>query len=464
MFVFPLAFITSFIVAVKDIYSGNRQGIFIFMIFGLSLYTTAMSVAFLLGLKDFIPVFQFFKEILILGVLALNIVSLKTRPRFHLLDYALLAFLAYTCLYAILPIGEQSFVNRLVALKSTSFFVIVYFTGRLFDVQSVYISKYFNYIILLTIAAGIVLLMEVITDQQLQTQTGYADYSYYFFNFEPSGNFGLSWTFESEGGYKRFASFFANPLEHAAATLLALAVIGGLYTRDDNKLSINSIGIAALGASFLSILFAISRAPLASYFLMIYVWALITKRKYITKTIHLGIALVALYLVYLFTRFESNNNTGLIEVLMNTVDFSNPSSVGHLVEWAQGVLAMIEQPLGLGLGSSGRVAGTLGENVGGENQFIIIGVQVGVLALLLYLYIYIMFIRTGLKWLPVLKGKERKLCMTVVLLKIGLCIPLLTSEVESSSYISYMNWFLSGLLISIIMQPALTPIPAAHDY
>lgn len=250
--------------------------------------------------------------------------------------------------------------------------------------------------------------------------------------------------------------FFANPLEHAAATLLALSVIAGLYTRDDNKLSVNGLGLVALGASFLSILFAISRAPLAGYFLMIYVYSLITRRKFITRSVHTGIIVAAAYLIYLFTRFEQNHS-GIIEVLMNTIDFSNPSSVGHVVEWIQGIMAMIAHPLGLGLGSSGRVGGTLGENIGGENQFIIIGVQAGVLALLLYLCIYVMFVKNSLKWLRKLKGKERKLCMTVLLMKIGFFIPLLTSEVESSSYISYMNWFLSGLLISVIMQPAVKP-------
>ncbi|MGI4750001.1 MAG: O-antigen ligase family protein [Janthinobacterium lividum] len=414
-----------------------------------------MSVAFTLGLKDIIPFFQFFKEVLVISVLLLNIISLRSRPKFHLIDYAIFAFLLYTILYAVLPIGDQSFGQRLIALKSTSFYVLVYFTGRLLDLRTIYVNKYFNYLVLLTIAAGAVVLAEVLFNQQLQTITGYADYSYYFFNFEPSGNFGLSWTFESEGGYKRFASFFANPLENAAATLLALSVIASLYTRDDNKFKINSIGLLALSASFIAIIFSISRAPLAGYFLIIYVYALITKKKVITKSVHAAIGLAALYLIYLFSRFE-NNNTGIVEVVMNTVDFSNPSSVGHLVEWVQGILAMIEQPFGLGLGSSGRVGGTLGENIGGENQFIIIGVQVGILALLLYLFIYVLFIRIGLKWFPKLRGKERKVCLTVLLFKIGLFIPLLTSEVESSSYISYMNWFLSGLMISIIMQPTLT--------
>jgi hypothetical protein len=462
MFVFPLIYIISFIVAFREVLKGNREGVLIFLIFGLSIYTTAMSVAFTLGLKDLIPIFQFFKEVLILSVFVLNIITLKYRPRFHLIDYLIFAFLVYTIIYAILPIGEQGFVNRLIALKSTSFYIVVYFTGRLFDPKTIYINKYFNYIILLTIAAGAVLMVEVAMGRQMQTMTGYADYSYYFFNFEPSGSFGLSTTFESEGGYRRFASFFSNPLEHAAATLLALCVIAGLYTRDDNKFNINGMGLIALGASLLSILFAISRAPLASYFIIIYVYALLTKRKFITNTINTGLAIGALYLIYLFVRFE-NNNTGIVEVVMNTIDFSNPSSVGHIEQWLEGILSMINHPLGLGLGTSGRVAATISENVGGENQFIIIGVQAGIIALTLYLCVFIIFIKTGLKWLPKLKGKERKVCMTVLLLKIGFLIPLLTSEVESSSYLSYMEWFLSGLLISIIMQPKNAQIKPAYD-
>jgi len=451
LFIFPLIYLTSFFVALREVIKGNRQGIFVFLIFGLSMYTTAMSVAFLLGLKDFIPVFQYFKEVLIITLLILNIVTLKYLPRLHLIDYAILAFLLYTLIYAILPIGEESFFNRLLAFKSTSFFVVVYFTGRLMDIRTIYISKYFNFIVLLTIAAGAVLTVELIFHQHLQTITGFADYVYYFFNFEPSGNYGLSWTFESEGGYPRFASFFANPLEHASATLLALSVMIALFTRDNNKFKPTGMGWLGFAASLLSITFALSRAPFVSYFIIIYVYALITKKKYITHTVHAAFGLAGIYIIYLFTKF-GDNNTGITEVVMNTIDFSNPSSVGHLLEWAEGILSMIEKPLGLGLGTSGRVAGSLGENVGGENQYIIIGVQAGVIALFLYLSVYIMLIKTSLKWLPKLHGKERQVCMAVLLLKIGFFIPLLTSEVESSSYISYVNWFLSGLLISIIMQ------------
>lgn len=463
MFIFPLIFIISFCFALKEIYNGNTSGVLIFMIFGLSMYTTAMSVMFLYGLKDIIPTLQSFKELIILLVLILNLFGLRKIPRFHLLDYLILAFFAYLIIYALLPIGGQSFFSRLSALKSMSFYIVVYFAGRFFDLKKIYINKYFNFFVLLSIGTAIVLGIEVFFRSPLQFHSGYFDYAYYFFNLEATGPYGLAATFSSASGYIRFASFFTNPLEHAVAAIISLSVILALYTSDDNKFRINSIGLLGLLATAMSVIFALSRAPLASYCLVIYMYALVTKRKIITNMVHVIFAVGVIYVTYLFAQFE-NNHTGLVAVLLNTIDFSDPSSVGHLVQWAQGVLSISQHPLGLGLGSSGRVAASVSENIGGENQFIIVGVQAGVIALLLDFAVFIMFIRISYKWLNLLKGKERKLCLAVFLIKIGFFISTLTSEVESSTYLSYMNWFLSGLLIAAIMQiKAPQPLPA-YDY
>ncbi len=451
LFIFPLIFITSFILACREVWRGNTSGVLIFIIFGLSMYTTAMSVTFKYGLKETIPFLQVFKEVLIITVLILNLVALKHRPRFHLIDYLIFAYLLYLVVYAILPIGEQGFVNRLMALKSISFYIVVYFTGRFIDSKTVFINKYFSYIVLLTIGVAAVLMVEVAAQTPLQFNSGYFDYSYYFYNLDADGAFGLRVGFNSDTGFIRFASLFTSPLEHAGATLLALAVIAGLYTRDDNKISINNIGLLALGATMLSIVFALSRAPLASYCIMIYAYAVITKRKVIVNIIQAAFALAVIYVIYLFIQFESQHNN-IIAVLLNTIDFSDPSSIGHLEQWAEGIVAISEHPLGLGLGTSGRVAASISENIGGENQYIIIGVQAGLIALILYLLIFIMFVRISYRWLPFLKGKERKVCMTVFLIKVGFFISTLTSEIESSTYLSYMNWFLSGLLINMIMQ------------
>lgn len=463
MFIFPLIFIISFFFALREIYNGNTSGVLIFMIFGLSMYTTAMSVMFLYGLKDIIPFMQSFKELMILLVLVLNLFALRHLPRFHLLDYLILAFFGYLVIYAILPLGEQSFFSRLSALKSMSFYIVVYFAGRLFDLKKVYINKYFSFFVLLSIGAAIVLGLEVIAKSPLQFHSGYFEYAYYFFNLEATGPYGLAATFNSDSGYIRFASFFTNPLEHAAAAIISLSVILALYTNDDNKFRINNVGLLGLCATAMSVAFALSRAPLASYCLVIYIYALVTKRKLIVNTVHFIFAVGAVYIIYLFAQFE-NNHTGLIAVLLNTIDFSDPSSVGHLVQWAEGILSISQHPLGLGMGSSGRVAASLNESVGGENQFIIVGVQAGVIALILDLIIFIMFIRISYKWLNLLKGKERKLCMAVFLIKVGFFIPTLTSELESSTYLSYMNWFLSGLLVAAIMQINASKPSPAYDY
>ncbi|WP_316737850.1 hypothetical protein [Pedobacter aquatilis] len=447
--IFPLVYIFAFVLAIGDIVKGKKEGFILFLIFGLSIYTTVLSVTFSLGFKGLIPLLQSLKEIFVIIILCISVWNLKTKIKLHYIDYLIITFFIYTLLYAFLPIGEQGFGTKIMAFKTLSFFVLVYFCGRLFKPGEIYLSKYFHYILLLSIAAAAVLLMEVITDQHLQTRTGYADYNFYLFNFEPSGNYGLTWTFESEGGIKRFASFFANPLEFASATIIAISVLAALYTNNNYKLKLDNFGYLALAATLCCIIFAFSRSAFISYFILLYVYSVFTKKKYIYHTVHIGALIATLYIIYLFTK-EQDQNDGLQMVIINTLNFSNPSSVGHLVEWIEGALAIASSPLGLGLGSSGRIGGTLGDNVGGENQYIIIGVQAGIIALLLYLAVYISLIKEGIKWFYRLEGNEKKICLVIVLIRIGFIIPSLTSEIETSSYTSYLMWFLSGLFVSII--------------
>jgi O-antigen ligase len=148
--------------------------------------------------------------------------------------------------------------------------------------------------------------------------------------------------------------------------------------------------------------------------------------------------------------FFLTRNDDIQRFIINTLNFTDSSSVGHVLDWLEGIAALREQPLGLGLGESGRVAVSLGTNTGGHNQFLIIGVQTGIIAMFIYLGIYIGLIKIAWHWLYRLKGKAKEVCMTILLIKIGLFIPLFTSEIEASPYISYMTWFFSGFLISII--------------
>jgi hypothetical protein len=181
---------------------------------------------------------------------------------------------------------------------------------------------------------------------------------------------------------------------------------------------------------------------------MIFIYALITKKQIILKIIYALIILAVTYFIFFMLIWTPD----LYEFIVETITFTNPSSIGHVIAWIEGIEAIFRNPLGLGLGNSGRVSGSLGDSVGGENQYIIIGVQTGLITLLTYLWIHIYFIRTCWKWYPRLKGKEKKICLSLLLMKIGFIIPLFTSELESSVYISYLSWFLSGLFIHVISK------------
>jgi hypothetical protein len=192
------------------------------------------------------------------------------------------------------------------------------------------------------------------------------------------------------------------------------------------------------------ILLAVSRASFANYFILFYFYALITHQKLFIKVIHYAFLFLIVLLIFIV-------KGDLLDFAVDTLQFQNASSIGHLIEWMKGLQAMSESPLGLGLGASGRVSMETNDNVGGENQLIIIGVQTGIPALLVYISIYYLLLLTGFRQLKYARGKKRRLIMAVLFLKIGMLIPLLTSYIDSFNYITYTINFLSGLMINVIM-------------
>lgn len=419
----------------------------LFLIFGLSIYNTSLSIIYQEGYKSLIFLLQAFKEIVILSMLAVLVFGLKEKIRFHIIDYLVAGYFLYTGLYVFLPLGDFGFMERLLAYKNTSFFTLIYFTGRLIDLRTLQISKYFHFILILTIAAAILVIYEVVSDQHFQSSTGYSDYVFNFYGQQQEGDYGLTWTFQrSSDGLKRFASFFSDPLEHAASTLLSICVILALFTNKNNVFNPTKLGILSLAASFISLFFTISRSSIVSYFVIIYVYALITHKKYILHILNTSIALGVIYIGIIL------ENTDLYDYILSTITLQEESALGHLIAWIEGLTAIINNPFGLGLGMSGRVAASLGTTIGGENQFIVLGVQVGFVAVLLLIFIHSAIIAYSRKWFQYLKGKERMVALCVFLLKVGITLPLFTADLGSFSYITYLNWFLSGVFVNMIMK------------
>ncbi|MFN5914933.1 MAG: O-antigen ligase family protein, partial [Chitinophagaceae bacterium] len=189
--------------------------------------------------------------------------------------------------------------------------------------------------------------------------------------------------------------------------------------------------------------FALSRASMAGYFLASYLFFLLNGKTKVLRVYH-GL-FIATAVVFFY--FLANDEIG--EFFLKTFTFENTSSLSHLLEWIDGIDAMQNNPLGLGLGESGRVSGELGTNIGGENQLIIIGVQTGVLPMLLYIIIYAITIGWSAHLFRKGQGKEQQVGIVLFILKVGLLIPVLTASVESYLYVSSVGWFLVGLLSSL---------------
>jgi hypothetical protein len=117
-----------------------------------------------------------------------------------------------------------------------------------------------------------------------------------------------------------------------------------------------------------------------------------------------------------------------------------------------GLNAIVANPMGLGLGESGRISMVNSDNTGGENQFIITGVQVGLPMLILYITIHVYLIIKAYKNRENKVGKIKRLAMILFLFKIGIILPMFTSNTEAFIYISYITWFLSGLFVNLTSE------------
>ena len=398
------------------------------------------------GFDKAIGAMQFLKELVVLFALGLILYQIKKKPKFTSTDWMVATFLVYTFIYAVLPIGSYDFVTRLLAFKSLSFFCILYFVGRLINARQILLSKPLKMIGVMTIIAAIIVIIEYLRNEHLHVNTGFTDFLVKYFDGEQSGNYGLIWTFETETGLKRFGSIFGSPLEMGASMLLTLSFVLAFYTEGTKKLVLTKFGSLMLVASFICILLALSRASFIGYLIIIGLYAIITKNKIIMKLIYIGISLALIYFIYFITQ------TDIYDFVVESITFSNASSLGHLLEWAEGFNAMITSPFGLGLGESGRISMGTKDNTGGENQFIITGVQVGLPMLLLYITIHIQLIRVAYKNIQNKAFKIKRIALILFLFKMGIILPMFTSNTEAFIYISYMTWFLSGLLVNLTSE------------
>jgi uncharacterized membrane protein len=279
-----------------------------------------------------------------------------------------------------------------------------------------------------------------ILQAHLQQFTGYALYNREINGIDPTGNFGLSWTFETQAVTKRLASFFSDPLELASSVLMGFAagLIWFLTTDRKTNWQYLLVMLVSLGG----LIFSASRAAFGAFFIMIFFVALVFRLYKLIGTGFLALVAFGIYVVF----FASED---FYFFVLDTLTFENSSSMGHVLEWLVALESMMSNPLGIGLAMSGNFGSVEDElRVGGENQFLIYGVQLGWLGMILYILTLANGIRDSIRvFRTTAQTSIARVAFTGAVVKVGLLLPLFTANVEIYTYVSWLTWWMIGFSI-----------------
>ena len=432
---------------IDKISRGKIEYLIIYICTCLPIYTTLQAQAFkIFNTEIVVAIIKLSKDIIfiyafIIFLFGKNINLFKRIFKFSLVDKLILIFTLIVTIYALIPLGEADIFSKLIYAKNLYIISITYLIGRNIKIDEVFfntIKKILKYLIL---SLTFVLCFEFILSTHFHSIIDFSNYNTLVNEIDPQGNYGLSWSFESQGSSPRYAAFFADPLELSASLLLFTSLL--IFNFWNNKRNINYFLLFMVAAAFL---FSFSRGAIVAC-IGIVLFALLLNKKYKTLLFIFGsFILSTLSLLY----FGSDEIRYLI---IDTLKFENTSSLGHLVEWIEGIQSIFENPLGIGLAMSGNASGVdQAIKVGGENQFLIFGVQMGIVSVIVYILILVYIIKRSSYVYLKTSNFEKHISFIVACTKFGLLLPLLTANAELYLFVSLTTWFFAGYIESRYLE------------
>ncbi|MFY0593265.1 O-antigen ligase family protein [Roseivirga sp.] len=438
-----IAYAALYIYTMKAVVKGDMKEVLFFAIILFPIYALFLSFTYeQIDSKLISRIIQYSKEVIIFSAFGIWFFGSKSFVKRYwqisVLDWLLIAFLLLTTLFFLAGIGEATMTNRAIYVKNIALIAAFYFFGRNVKMNFKDWNRLFQIIFFVTVLASILVTFEKFLGTHFHTIAGYAKYNLDIKGEEPTGIYGLTWTFEAEGGNPRYASFFANPLELSASMLIPCAA-SLIYLisvpHKPNKYKY----ILILACSFIAVLFAYSRASFVAFFFMLGFIAFLMKYYQILIAAFVGFVVFVVYII-LFASDE------VLFFIIDTLTFQNSSSLTHIVDWLNAVQSIIANPMGIGLAMSGNAGGVEKDLiVGGENQFLVYGVQMGVIGMLLYIGILSLGIRNSWKAFRRATSREESIVPFVAAsVKFGLILPLFTANAEVYIYVCLVSWWLIG--------------------
>ncbi|MBO3699733.1 O-antigen ligase [Roseivirga sp. E12] len=432
-----------FIYVMKNVLSGKLQSVFLYAVAFFPVYALFITINF-----DFfespimVKLIQYSKEVVVFTALAIWIFGQKSLEQrswhFSFLDKLVLSFISLAFVFFIIGLGEATFFNRAIYLKNILLIGVFYFFGRNVKMEFHHWNNAFKVIMVTTVLACGFVIIEKVVGIHFHTIAGYAKYNTFMTGEEPQGVYGLSWTFEAEGGQPRYGAFFAHPLELAASMFVITSICIIYLISVPHKVNkYKYLGI--LFCAFICILFAYSRASFVAFFMLLGFMAFLLRYYKLLKFGAFVIAVVTGYVIF----FAGDE---ILFFVLDTISFENSSSVTHIVDWLNAVESMLSSPMGIGLAMSGNAGGVEKDLiVGGENQYLIYGVQMGFLGMLLYIGVLYYGIRNSWRAFRLSTTRiEGIVPFVAAAVKFGLLLPLFTANGEAYIYVSLTSWWLIG--------------------
>ncbi len=441
---FIIYYVLIFLYVFKKISHGDLKYLLFFICAALPIYFVIQVQVFQISNSAiFVNIIKFSKDFLFFYALLIFIAGRKNtfirkNLNFTIVDKLILCFLLIVLIFTLFPIGEANFISRILYSKNIFIIFICYFLGRNIKIDYVFYKLIIKTLIFVFVSAAIFSSIEFISSIHFHSLIDYSNFKSNFNSIDPEGNYGLNWTFESQDGKPRYGSFFADPLEFSASIILFISLITH-YLYFDFKKTYSVLFVLII----LSLYLSFSRGAIVSCLGVIFI-SLLINRKYRFLIFMFFFTTLISFLTYYVSSDE------IKFLIIDTLKFQNSSSLSHLVEWIEGIISIIENPLGIGLAMSGNAYGVdQFVKVGGENQFIIYGVQMGIISLLIYALILIMIVLRATK--VYLKSDElqfKHIAFIVFCTKFGLILPLLTANAELYLFVSLTIWFLAGCIES----------------
>ena len=188
-----------------EIYKGNSAYLLLYVICFLPFYTVFQITVFnafenivLINSIKYSKDFVFFSSF-ILFIIGTKRSFINRTFNFSVLDKLIITFLALVLVYLIIPFGEANLISKIIYAKNIFLIGILYFFGRNTDFNFKNWNIVIKLLVFLTLLSFIIALLETVAGTHLHSFLGYSNYNLVVNDIDPQGNYGLNWSFESQG-------------------------------------------------------------------------------------------------------------------------------------------------------------------------------------------------------------------------------------------------------------------------